>query len=146
MVGLGLRCCTGVSLVAASRGYTRVVGPGLHWGCSLVGMQALLIVMASLVVEHGLRSVKASRVAAPRLESTGSGVVVRRLSCSTACGIFGDEALNSCLLHRQADSLPLGRQGCPHGILGNIPGSLSFLIYEMETYCLSELSHLKPLL
>ena len=134
MVGLGLRCCTGVSLVAASRGYTRVVGPGLHWGCSLVGMQALLIVMASLVVEHGLRSVRASVVAAPRLESTSSVVVVRRLSCSTACGIFWDEGLNSCLLHWQADSLPLGHQRCPHGILGNIPGSLSFLIYEMETY------------
>ena len=67
MVGLRLRCCTGVSLVAVSRGYTRVVGQGLHWGYSLVGMQALLIVVASLVVEHGLQGVRASVVVAPRL-------------------------------------------------------------------------------
>ena len=55
MVGLRLRSCTGVSLVAASRGYARVVGQGLQWGYALVGMQALLIVVASLVAEHGAR-------------------------------------------------------------------------------------------
>ena len=37
---LGLRCCTGFSLVAVRRGY------------SLVAMHRLLIVVASLVVEH----------------------------------------------------------------------------------------------
>ena len=36
----GLCCCTGFSLVAVSRGY------------SLVAMHRLLIVVASLVVEH----------------------------------------------------------------------------------------------
>ena len=39
---LGLHCCAGFSLVAASRGY------------SLVTAHKLLIVVASLVVEHGL--------------------------------------------------------------------------------------------
>ena len=39
---LGLRCCTGFSLLAASR------------GSSLVVAQGLLIVVASLVVEHRL--------------------------------------------------------------------------------------------
>ena len=39
---LGLRCCSGFSLVAVSRSY------------SLVAMCQLLIVVASLVVEHGL--------------------------------------------------------------------------------------------
>ena len=33
------------------------------------------------------------------------------LSCSTACGIFPDQGLNLCLLHWQADSLPLSHQG-----------------------------------
>ena len=42
---LGLHCCTGFSLVAASRGY------------SLVAVRGLLIAAASLVVEHGLWSV-----------------------------------------------------------------------------------------
>ena len=42
---LGLRCCTGFSLVAASRGY------------SLFAVHGLLIAAASLVVEHGLWNV-----------------------------------------------------------------------------------------
>ena len=33
------------------------------------------------------------------------------LSCSSACGIFPDQGLNPCLLHGQADSLPLSHQG-----------------------------------
>ena len=40
---LGLPCCTGFSLVVASRGY------------SLVAVHRLLIVVASLVVEHKFR-------------------------------------------------------------------------------------------
>ena len=40
---LGLRCCTGFSLVAVSGGY------------SLVAVLELLIAMASLAVGHGLR-------------------------------------------------------------------------------------------
>ena len=39
---LGLHCCSGFSLVAASRGH------------SLVAVRRLLIVMASLLAEHGL--------------------------------------------------------------------------------------------
>ena len=35
------------------------------------------------------------------------------LSCSTACGIFLDQGLNLCLLHWQADSLPLRHQRSP---------------------------------
>ena len=46
------------------------------------------------------------------LQSTGS-VVVHRLSCSKACGIFPDQGLNQCLLHWQVDSLPLCHQGSP---------------------------------
>ena len=41
----------------------------------------------------------------------GSVVVAHRLSCPTACGIFPDQVLNPCLLHWQADSLPLDHQG-----------------------------------
>ena len=43
----------------------------------------------------------------PGLQSTGSIVVVLRLSCFSACGIFLDQGSNPCLLHWQADSLPL---------------------------------------
>ena len=63
---LGLRCCLGFSLVAASRGY------------SLVVVHGLLTVVASLVREYGL------------LVSWASVVVGHGLSCSGACGIFLD--------------------------------------------------------
>jgi len=43
----------------------------------------------------------------------GSVVVVHRLSCSMACGLFLNWGLNPCLLHWQADSLPLSHQGSP---------------------------------
>ena len=41
MIGLGLCCCTGFSLVAASGGY------------SVIAVGGLLIVVASVVAEHG---------------------------------------------------------------------------------------------
>ena len=47
----------------------------------------------------------------PQALSTGSVVVVLGLSCSPARGIFPDQGLNLCLLHWQADSLPLSHQG-----------------------------------
>ena len=70
----------GLSLVAASRGY------------SLVATHRLLIAVASLVVEH--------RVWGPQT----SGVVARGFSCPETCGIFLDRGLNPHLLHWQADS------------------------------------------
>ena len=52
-----------------------------------------------------------SLIAAPRLYSTGSIVVVRRLSCSVACGIFPNQGSNLCLQHWQVNSLPLSHEG-----------------------------------
>ena len=51
-------------------------------------------------------------VAVPGLYSTGSIVAAHGLSWSSARGIFPDEGSNPCLLHWQADSLPLSHQGC----------------------------------
>ena len=48
-------------------------------------------------VELGLQGTRASAVAAPRLVSTGSELVVHRPNCSAACGIL-------CLLHWQVHS------------------------------------------
>ena len=69
----------GLSLVEASQ------------GCSLVAVPRLLIVVSSLVVEHGLYS-------------AGSAVVVHRLSCPAVRGIFLERGLNLCPLHWQVDS------------------------------------------
>ena len=45
------------------------------------------------------------------LKGTGSTAVAPELSCSAACGICPGQELNLCLLHWQADPLPLSHQG-----------------------------------
>ena len=97
MAMLGLHCCANFSLVAAS---------GRD---SLAGL--LLVAGAPLAVEHGLQGTGAAAVVAPRLQSTGSVVMVPWLSCLTACGIFLDQGSSPCLPHWQVDSLPLNHQG-----------------------------------
>ena len=70
---------------------------------SLVTVHRLLIVAASLLVEqgswaHGLQWLQLVSfvVAAPGPQSRDSVVVVPRLSCSAACGIFPAQGSNSC--------------------------------------------------
>ena len=63
-------------------------------GYSSVAVSGLLIAVASLVA--GIERARASVVAAPRLCSTGSIVVVHGLSCSGACRIFLDQGSNLC--------------------------------------------------
>ena len=69
-------------------------------GCSPPAELRLLTEVASLVAEQ-------------RLQGTGSVVVMRSLSCSEACGVFPNQGSNLCLLHWQADSLPLSPQDSP---------------------------------
>ena len=79
----------------------------------------LLLHRLSLVAVSGLLSgcwlftVVASHCRAQALGSRTSKVVVHGLSCSSACGIFLDPGSNSCLLHWQVVSLPLGHEGGP---------------------------------
>ena len=84
MAVLGLHCCAWTSLVAAGGDY------------SLVAVHGLLIGVLSLVAEHGLQSMQAS------------AVLTHGLSCFVASGIFMDQGSNSCPLHWQAYSQPLG--------------------------------------
>jgi len=56
----------------------------------------------------------ASVVAAPRLWSSGSVILVQGLSCSVQCGILPDQGSNSCAKNWQADSSPLSHQGIPN--------------------------------
>ena len=94
LAALGLRCCT---LAFSSCG---------EWGLLFVAVCRLLIVMASLVVKHGLQARRlqqlwhmGSVVVAHGLQSTGSVVVAHGLSCSMACGIFRDQGSNLCPLN-----------------------------------------------
>ena len=54
------------------------------------------------------------RSCSSRLQSTGSVVVVHRLSCSAPCGIFPDLGWNSCLLRWQEDASPLSHRERPY--------------------------------
>ena len=129
---LGLCCCVGFSLVAVSRGYSLLECVGfLLWCPFLLGstgsrVHQLSNGSSSVVVAHELSSCSTW---APRLQGTGSIVVVCGLSCSVACGIFPDQGLNPCLLHWQADSLPLSHQGSPALI------SLFMVFPEASIYC-----------
>ena len=71
--------------------YARAFSSCGERGLLFVAVRGLLIVVASLVAEHGLRS-------------AGSVVVAHGLSCSAACGIFPGQGSNPCPLHWQADS------------------------------------------
>ena len=87
-------------LVAVSEGYTNCGAQASHCRSSsccearTLGVRGLSR-FRSQVLEHRL--------------SNRNG----RLSCSRACGIFPDQGSNPCLLHWQADSLPLSHQRSP---------------------------------
>ena len=81
-------------------------GGGQAWNFSPVAVQGLLTVVASLSMgrtgsrARGLQwpwRMGSGVVASQALEHR-SGVVVHRPSCSSACGIFPAQELNSCLL------------------------------------------------
>ena len=83
-------------------------------GCSLVAVHRILVAVACLAESTG--SVACGcRVAAPTLQSTDSTVAAHGLSCSAALGILLDQGSNLCLLHWQADSLPLDYHVIPRG-------------------------------
>ena len=91
---MGLCCCEGFSLVAASG------------SCSPAVVLRLVISVASLVVEQGLYNTRAPVVTASGLNSCHSWALKHglnnysiRLTCSAACGIFLEQGSNLCLLH-----------------------------------------------
>ena len=71
-------------------------------GYSLAGVCRLLIVVASLVREHGLQASHCGGFSCYGAQA--SVIVAHRLSCPTACGIFPVRGLNPGPLHWQEDS------------------------------------------
>ena len=103
---LALDCCTGLSLVAAS-------------GCySVIAMCGLLIVVASLVAEHGPKGEGAQSLLLPGSRAQAQYLWCMSLVALMYIGIFPDQGSNPCLLHWQVDSLLLSHQGSPHIGLG----------------------------
>ena len=90
--------CTGSSLLH-----------GLFSACGERGL-GLLVAVASLVAEHGLRHTGFFSRSSWALEHEAA---VHGLSCPAECGVFPDQGSNLSLLHWQAGSLPLSHQGSP---------------------------------
>ena len=67
---------------------------GFSWGAQTWKQQALVVTV-------------------PGLQSTGPVFAACGPTCSSACGIFLVQGSDLCLLHWQADSLPLSHQGSP---------------------------------
>ena len=92
----------------------------LWWGRApfFVAMRRLLVAVASRHGEQPL-GMQASVAAAwgGRRGLRSSVVVVNRLSCPKACGIFPDQGSDPCPLRWQVDSQPLYHQGSPHFLL-----------------------------
>ena len=65
--------------------------------------------------------------------------MVHGLSCSPACRIFLDHGLNPCLLHWQAESLPLSHQGSPQAYI--TPSVTAFQVFRYITFYTNCLIH-----
>ena len=87
LTALGLRCCAWAFSSCGEQGLL------------FIAVRRLLIVVASLIAEHGLQA-----HGLQQLWHTGSVVVAHGLSCSMACGILPEQGSNPCPLHWQADS------------------------------------------
>ena len=99
---LPVRCA--VSLWGLSR-----CGAWTHrGGCSPGALRGLVVVASPFVEPRAPRHLGFDRPGFGA-QSTDSAVVLHRLSCSAACGIFPQRGSNPCRLHRQADSYPLGK-------------------------------------
>ena len=82
----------------------------------------------------GLQGTGVSVAAARGLWSTGSVAVVHRPTCSAACGIFLTQGSNPCLLHWQADFLPLSPPAKPCVWAFNRPKMISkVMLFVMKS-------------
>ena len=128
---LGLHCCAGSSLVQRA-------GATLNLWCVSISLWWFFFGTS------GFRHMGFS-VVAPGLKSTGSVVMENRLCCPLARGIFPDQGLNPCLLHWQADSLPLSHQGSPW-LLFEVPDPPASLLDNYITSAACPLSSTSALL
>ena len=102
---LGVHCCLGFSLVVASGGYF------------LGAVLGLFVAGVSLVGEHGCMGFSCCSTWAQQLRLLDSRVLLRVAALERKLrdlwDLFPDQGSNPCLLHWQADSLPLSHQGSP---------------------------------
>ena len=105
---LGFQCCAGPFSSCGEWGLLSSCGTqASHCGALSCCRARAPGAGAAVAAAHGSVS------AAPGLWSTGSVVGAHGLICSSACGVFLDQGLNSYLLHWQEDSLLLSHKGSP---------------------------------
>ena len=101
-----LRCCVEFSLVLASKGYSWLQCMGFPFVItSRCRAQVPEYVWASVVAAQELSSCSSHNL------ECRSVVAIQGPSFSVICGIYPDRESNLCLLHWQADWLPLSHQG-----------------------------------
>ena len=79
-------------------------------------VHSFLIGVVSRIVELGCRHTGFSSRCSQALQCGAQWLEHRGFGCSAACGIFPDQGLNPCPLHRQVSSYPLYvlvAQSCP---------------------------------
>ena len=104
---LGLHCSMGFSLVVKNGLLSSCGACASHCSDFSRAAQALRCTgFSSCLTWAQQLQLPGSRAQAQQVWCTG-------FSCSSACGIFPNQGLNLCLLHWQADSLPLNHQGSP---------------------------------
>ena len=100
LVALGLCCCMRAFSSCSEQGLlSEKLLTGFSW-------QWLLLSQSRVSRARGFQ----------QFQHVGSVVAVHRLSCLEACGIFSNQGSNPCLLHCQADFLPLSHQGSLEGL------------------------------
>ena len=95
----------------AAQAFSLVLARG---GCSLAVCAGFSLCGLSCCGAWALAHMRFSRCGSWALEH-GLSSCDHRLGYPAACRIFPDQGLKPCLLHRQADSLPLSYQGSPGG-------------------------------
>ena len=99
LVTLGLHC------------HVQAISSCGEWELLFIAVHGLLIAVVSLLQSTGSRHMGFSSCGLRAVELAGSVAVAYGLSCSKACGTFPDQRLSPCLLHWQANSLPLSLRG-----------------------------------
>ena len=133
LAALGLGCC--------ARAFSRCVKKGLLSICAVQASHCGVISFRST----GSRACGCSSCSSRAPDHRLSSVVAHGLSCSAACGILPDQGLNLCLLHWQADSLPLSHRGSPEGWDLRVRDELG-LPQPLPTLSLRQISALPPAL
>ena len=121
-IDCGVSLLLRVGFSSCRRGY-----PSL-W-CMDFSLQWLLLLQSTRALGH-----VGSVGAVPGLWSTGSVVVVPGPSCLAAHGIFSDQGSNPCLLHWQADSLPLSHCRSPVRFLNSFIKLFFILVIHLSKW------------